>query len=257
MIKTIHVSDVGRVRSVNEDTAYSQQLGHGLTLGIVADGMGGHQAGDVASKLAVETIVNDLSGITNDVSLQECEIALKQAIIHANEVVYNRAQQHAEYHNMGTTVVAALLKDQAGIIGHIGDSRAYLYRQHELVQLTEDHSLVNVLLKNKQISEAEASVHPRRNVLTRALGTDEQVQVDMDRVTLEPADTLVICSDGLSNFVTSRQMIDTLGNTLLSLKDRADRLLQLALDAGGEDNITVVLLELGEDAGSSTKELKA
>ncbi|MNJ45545.1 Serine/threonine phosphatase stp [compost metagenome] len=257
MIKTIHLSDVGRVRSVNEDTAFTQQLGHGLTLGIVADGMGGHQAGDVASKLAVETIVNDLSEITNDVSLQECEIVLKQAIIHANEVVYNRAQQHAEYHNMGTTVVAALLKDQAGIIGHIGDSRAYLYRQHELVQLTEDHSLVNVLLKNKQISQAEASVHPRRNVLTRALGTDEQVQVDMDRVTLEPADTLVICSDGLSNFVTSGQMIDTLGNTLLSLKDRADRLLQLALDAGGEDNITVVLLELGEDAGSSTKELKA
>ncbi|MGG0823068.1 Stp1/IreP family PP2C-type Ser/Thr phosphatase [Paenibacillus turicensis] len=260
MIRTVHVSDVGLVRSVNEDTAWTQQLGHGLTLGIVADGMGGHQAGDVASKLAVETIVTDLSEISNDVSLQECEIALKEAIIHANEVVYRRAQQHEEYRNMGTTVVAALLKGQAGIIGHIGDSRAYLYRQEKLEQLTEDHSLVNVLLKNKQISAAEASVHPRRNVLTRALGTDEEVMVDMDHITLELGDTLVICSDGLSNFVTTAQMIDTLGNTLLSLQSRADTLLQLALEAGGEDNITVVLIELGgdtEDTGSSTKELKA
>src|SRR5690606_8442962 len=124
----------------------------------------------------------------------------------------------------------------------------------DLVLLTEDHSLVNELVKNKQISEEEASVHPRRNVLTRALGTDSEVEVDLDHVILEAGDILLLCSDGLSNYVTKEEMTLTLGLDDLSLQDRADRLLQLALNAGGDDNITVALLEHQEEAGSSTKE---
>lgn len=254
MIRTVYVSDVGRVRSVNEDNAWVASLENGYTLGIVADGMGGHQAGETASQLAVETIVQDLSALPADLSLQECDNALKQAILHANEVVFQKSQENVEYHNMGTTVVAILLKNQAGIIGHIGDSRAYLFRQGKVVQLTDDHSLVNELVKNKQISEEEASVHPRRNVLTRALGTDEQVTVDMDPLTLELGDILLLCSDGLSNYVTTEQMTYKLGSDTHSLKEKADELLQLALNAGGDDNITVALLEFHEEAGSSTKE---
>lgn len=257
MIRTVYVSDVGRVRSVNEDSTKVVRMEQGYVLGIVADGMGGHQAGDTASQLAVQTIVEDLSSLPIGISLEDCDNALKQAILHANEVVFRKSQENVEYHNMGTTVVAVLLKDQAGVIGHIGDSRAYLFRQGEVVKLTEDHSLVNELVKSKQITEEEASVHPRRNVLTRALGTDEQVTVDMDPLTMESGDILLLCSDGLSNYVTTVQMTQTLSSNSLSLDERANGLLQLALNAGGDDNISVALLEFHEEAGSSIKELNS
>lgn len=253
-MKMVYVSDVGRVRAVNEDCAWVSRLEQGYTLGIVADGMGGHQAGDMASKLAVETITQDIVSLAPGLSVQACAEALKAAILHANEVVFRKASEHDEYHNMGTTVVAVLLSGQEGVVGHIGDSRAYQFRQDDLVLLTEDHSLVNELVKNKQISEEEASVHPRRNVLTRALGTDSEVEVDLDHVILEAGDILLLCSDGLSNYVTKEEMTLTLGLDDLSLQDRADRLLQLALNAGGDDNITVALLEHQEEAESSTKE---
>lgn len=257
MIRSVYVSDVGRVRSVNEDSTKVVHMEQGYVLGIVADGMGGHQAGDTASQLAVQTIVQDLSSLPVGITLEDCDNALKQAILHANEVVFRKSQEHVEYHNMGTTVVAVLLKGQAGVIGHIGDSRAYLFRQGEVVKLTEDHSLVNELVKSKQITEEEASVHPRRNVLTRALGTDEQVTVDMDPLTMEPGDILLLCSDGLSNYVTTVQMTQTLSSNFLSLDERANGLLQLALNAGGDDNISVALLEFHEEAGSSIKELNS
>lgn len=253
-MKMVYVSDVGRVRPVNEDSAWVSCLEQGYTLGIVADGMGGHQAGDTASQLAVETITQDIVSLAPGLSVQACAEALKKAILHANEVVFRKASEHDEYHNMGTTVVAVLLSGQEGVVGHIGDSRAYQYRQDDLILLTEDHSLVNELVKNKQISEEEASVHPRRNVLTRALGTDAKVEVDLDHIILEAGDILLLCSDGLSNYVTTEQMTLTLGLNDLSLEDRANRLLQLALNAGGDDNITVALLEQQELSGSSIKE---
>ncbi|WP_019639076.1 Stp1/IreP family PP2C-type Ser/Thr phosphatase [Paenibacillus fonticola] len=253
-MKMVYVSDVGRVRPVNEDSAWISRLEQGYTIGIVADGMGGHQAGDTASQLAVETIVQDMVELAPNLSVQACGEALKQAILHANEVVFRKASEHQEYHNMGTTVVAVLLSGQNGVVGHIGDSRVYQYRQGGLTQLTEDHSLVNELLKNKQISEEEALTHPRRNVLTRALGTDSEVEVDLDQIVLEAGDILLLCSDGLSNHVTREQMMLTLGAGDLSLQDRAQHLLQLALNAGGDDNITVALLENYEEAGPSIKE---
>lgn len=257
MIKTVYVSDVGRVRSVNEDCTWVARLEQGYTLGVVADGMGGHQAGDIASRLAVETITQDLVALPAGLPVETCGEELKKAILHANEVVFRKAAEHAEYQSMGTTVVAAIIADHEGMVAHIGDSRAYKFRQGELVQLTDDHSLVNELLKNKQISEEEANAHPHRNVVTRALGTDEQVEVDMNRVNLEPGDILLLCSDGLSNYVTSEQMTLTLGADDLGLNDRADRLLQLALHAGGDDNISVALLEQHEEAGSGIKELNS
>lgn len=254
MIKTVFVSDIGRVRSVNEDSSWVDRLEQGYTLAIVADGMGGHQAGDIASRLAVDTIVQDLSGIPSGLSVEVCGERLKDAILHANDVIYREASTHEEYHNMGTTVVAVLLGDREGMIGHIGDSRVYKFRQGGVVQLTEDHSLVNELLKTKQISEQEASMHPHRNVVTRALGTDPQVTVDLIPVSLETGEILLLCSDGLSNYVTPEQMTQTLGLEGLELDDRADRLLRLALLAGGDDNITVALLENSGEDGSSVKE---
>lgn len=254
MIKTVYVSDVGHVRSVNEDSSWVAALEQGLTLGIVADGMGGHQAGDTASRLAVETIVSDLRTLSRTTSSELRREALRKAILHANEVVFRTASESVEYHNMGTTVVAILMDRREGIIGHIGDSRAYLFRQGNITQLTEDHTLVNELVKSRQISEEEAYNHPRRNVITRALGTDAQVAVDLIHVALKEGDILLLCSDGLSSYVSRQQMAQTVGLPNVSLKDRADHLLQLALDAGGEDNITVALFEISGTDGSSVKE---
>lgn len=254
MIKMVSVSDIGRVRTVNEDRTWAGKLENGYSLAIVADGMGGHQAGDTASQLTVETIVQRLSHLPSGLSVQACGEELREAILYANQIVFKEASEHENLRSMGTTVVAVLIGEREGMIGHIGDSRVYQFRQNTTVQLTEDHSLVNELLKNNQISQQEASVHPHRNVVTRALGTDPEVVVDMYPVTLEAGEILLLCSDGLSNYVTLEQMTHTLGSDVLTLNDRADRMLQFALNAGGDDNISVVLMEQYEEAGASTKE---
>ncbi|WP_138493107.1 Stp1/IreP family PP2C-type Ser/Thr phosphatase [Paenibacillus pinistramenti] len=256
MINSVSVTNIGHIRSVNEDSFSVVSLEQGYTLGIVADGMGGHQAGDTASRLAVETITADLFEISPHLNPDACGIALKEAILHANKVIYETASAHEELRSMGTTVVAVLLGPSGGVIGHIGDSRAYKFKHGTSVQLTEDHTLVNELVKSKQISAEEASVHPRRNIIMRALGTDASVEVDLYPVTLEEEEILMVCSDGLSSYVPAQDINRTLGLQGCSLRERAERLVSLALDAGGEDNITVVLLELQPDTpGSGTKEL--
>jgi PPM family protein phosphatase len=256
LINSVSVTNIGHIRSVNEDSFTVVRLEQGYTLGIVADGMGGHKAGDTASRLAVETIAADLVDISPHLNPEACAIALKEAILHANHVIYRTASEHEEMRSMGTTVVAVLLGVSGGIIGHIGDSRAYKFKDGTSVQLTEDHTLVNELVKSKQISEEEAIVHPRRNVIMRALGTDAEVEVDLYPVTLEEEEILLVCSDGLSSYVSTQDINRTLGMKQVSLKERAERLVSLALDAGGEDNITVVLLELQSEAPvSGTKEL--
>ena len=254
MINFVSVTNIGYVRAVNEDSAYTSSLQQGYTLGIVADGMGGHQAGDTASRLAVETISRDLQNLDAGLSLDRCAILLRDAILHANSVIYRAAADNPQLHNMGTTVVAVLLSSTGGVIGHIGDSRAYKFKDGVMTQLTEDHTLVNELVKNNQISEAEASMHPRRNVIMRALGTDAEVEVDLYPVALEEKELLLVCSDGLSSYVPQEQMTLVLGMAGLSLQERADKLVKLALDAGGDDNITVVLLEQPEAPVSGIKE---
>lgn len=244
VMNTVHVSHVGRVRSVNEDSAWIRHLDQGYILGIVADGMGGHLAGDTASRLAVETVSDDLSVLEPGLSETSLSAALSDAILHANEVIYRTAAGDEKLHNMGTTVVALLMSNDSGIIGHIGDSRAYKITGDKVVQLTDDHTLVNELYKNGQISEEETHVHPLKNVVTRALGTDEDVSVDLYPVILEAGDVIMLCSDGLSNLVSSVQMATVIGQSDLPLSERADRLLQLALLAGGDDNITVALFEM-------------
>ncbi|GGG12891.1 Stp1/IreP family PP2C-type Ser/Thr phosphatase [Paenibacillus abyssi] len=247
-MNTANRSDIGRIRMVNEDRSWVGFLDHGVTLAIVADGMGGHQAGDVASQLAVDAFRDALTELPADLSTEQAKLLIRQAILQANEVVYDVASQNEQYHNMGTTVVAVLLQEKCVVIGHIGDSRAYKIRDGLISQLTEDHTLVNELAKNGQISPEEAATHPRRNVLTRALGTDPQVEVDVRALPWKSGDMLLLCSDGLSNMISEEEMLGTLQSEDLNLDGKADRLVELALQAGGDDNITVVLLQDDSEA---------
>ncbi len=240
MLKSAQYTDVGLVRTVNEDRAVVCEVA-GCTLAIVADGMGGHQAGDTASQMTVEMLRLSLQSLTPDMPEEERSAALEEAIRQANATVFEMASKKEHYHGMGTTVTAALANGKELMIGHIGDSRAYIINPTECRQLTEDHTLVNELVKTGQISLEEAATHPRRNVLTRALGTDEEVEVDLICCEWQEGDVLLLCSDGLSNHVTERVMQETLLSGM-TLQEKAEFLVGSALEAGGDDNITVVLM---------------
>ncbi|UHA74032.1 Stp1/IreP family PP2C-type Ser/Thr phosphatase [Paenibacillus sp. 481] len=242
-MKAVHRSDVGRVRAVNEDRAYAAKLPNGYDLYIVADGMGGHQAGDIASRLAVETVAAELKALPEELEQEQLGKALEHAIFRANQTIFQIASQDEKYHHMGTTIVAAIFKDEDGYIGHIGDSRAYRVDRDGIAQLTDDHTLVNELVKSGQIRPEEAERHPRRNVLVRALGTDDQVAVDLKPLTMASGESLLLCSDGLTNMLKSKTIWETVIDPSLPLEVKADRLLTQALEAGGDDNITIVLIE--------------
>jgi len=232
---------------MNEDSVSVCKTDSGYMLGILADGMGGHQAGEKASQLAVDTVLADLSVLEKGMSSEGLQAALSDAILHANDVIHFEAANNEKYLNMGTTIVAILIDGTSGWIGHIGDSRAYKVSEGKAIQLTEDHTLVNELYKNGQITEFELESHPRRNVLTRALGTDIEVSAEFDHVTLAGQEVLLLCSDGLSNMVSSQHLGQIAGMQEVTLEDRANRLLQLALLAGGDDNITIALFELQDE----------
>jgi PPM family protein phosphatase len=254
-VKTVLRSHVGKVRQVNEDQAWSGRLTGGITAAIVADGMGGHRAGDVASSLAVNSLVQSLKAWEESSFVMDGASKLREMIRKANAVVYETASLNEQYHNMGTTVVMALLDGSAGLIGHIGDSRAYRLRGGQLEQLTDDHTLVNELTKSGQLSPEEAARHPRRNVLTRALGTDSEVEVDVQVIDWQIGDLLLLCSDGLSGLVEPSLLQSTLDETGGILEQQAQKLVDLALAAGGDDNVTVVLVSedgMANAAGGET-----
>jgi len=246
-MKMVSRTDIGKVRQVNEDRAAIHHELNGLSLAIVADGMGGHQAGDIASQMAIDIIESELTTIHWGMPVEECKTALRQAIELANERIYEFASQRENYHGMGTTVVAIIASQELLIIGHIGDSRAYKISGDAITQLTEDHSLVYELVKNGQITPEEADHHPRRNWITRALGTEPGVEVDLYEYTWREGETVLICSDGLSGLVDANEIWNIIQNNA-ELDAAAERLIARALDAGGDDNVTVVLLAHDHDA---------
>ena len=227
------ISDVGRQREGNEDSMLEDP-----PLFVVADGMGGAQAGEVASGLAVETL-GELS--PDDDSVEE---ELTEAIAEANRRIHDRAQDDRKLAGMGTTLTAAVVHDGKVTIGHVGDSRAYRWRDGELAQLTDDHSLVAELERHGKLTAAEARVHPQRSMILRALGIGAEVEVDTYCFTGESGDVFLLCSDGLSGLVHD-QVIGEVLNTADSLDEAAQELVELANLSGGPDNITALLFRLG------------
>lgn len=248
-MNTAERTDIGRIRSVNEDRAVVLPKVGAMVIAVVADGMGGHQAGDIASQMTIEKIREELSNLSPEATLEEQKEAIRLAVEAANQEVFRHASERAHLHGMGTTVVVTIALPEHLVIGHIGDSRAYLAGKEKLVQLTEDHSLVNELVRNGQITQEEAEHHPRRNVLLRALGTDTRALVDIHDYLWEQDDILLICSDGLSSLVDSAELYAILRSSS-PLDMKVNDLVDKALEAGGDDNITVVLIENKPEVGT-------
>jgi serine/threonine protein phosphatase PrpC len=225
----------GRQRRHNEDNYYPQP-----PVFVVADGMGGAQAGEVASDLAVQAFK---AGLPDDGSPEE---RLAEVIRAANQRIHAMAHADLERAGMGTTVVAAYLGDREVAIAHVGDARAYLFRDGELTPLTHDHTLVQALIDQGRITTEEAAVHPQRSIITRAVGPEPQVDVETHTFPLQPADVVLLCSDGLTSMVDEGAITDILRSTP-KLKAAGRALIDAANAAGGRDNITVILFRL-EDA---------
>lgn len=212
---------------------------------VVADGMGGASAGEVASQLAVGTVVDSLDEYLAQ-ELDDPAEVLRAAIFVANDRIWKLAQEVDAYAGMGTTVVAALANESLVVFAHVGDSRGYFWHAGELVQVTSDHSLVAELVRRGQLTEAEAQHHPQRNIVTRSLGTLASNQADVRTVEWQPSDALLLCSDGLSNLVSHEELakfleVVTGADSQQVMEHEADRLLHLALERGAPDNITLIV----------------
>ncbi|MBU8676991.1 protein-serine/threonine phosphatase PrpC [Bacillus subtilis] len=237
-------TDTGKIRQHNEDDAGIFKGKDEFVLAVVADGMGGHLAGDVASKMAVKAMGEKWNEAeTIPTAPSDCEKWLIEQILSVNSKIYDHAQAHEECQGMGTTIVCALFTGKTVSVAHIGDSRCYLLQDDDFVQVTEDHSLVNELVRTGEISREDAEHHPRKNVLTKALGTDQSVSIDTRSFDIEPGDKLLLCSDGLTNKVEGTELKDILQSDSAP-QEKVNLLVDKANQNGGEDNITAVLLEL-------------
>ncbi len=230
-------SDVGKARDRNEDSYYG-----GDHVFAVADGLGGHNAGDVASRLAIEPIAS-LDRRLENVADDRVADALADAVLEANRAVYKRAQDDAKVRGMGTTLTAVAVSDGSAHLAHVGDSRCYLMRNGGFSQLSSDHTLVARMVQEGKLTPEQAEVHPQRSILTRALGAEPEVDVDSLEITLVPGDRLLLCSDGLSSVIGEERIRELLAGS--EDLDRACRLLIDEANAkGGPDNITVVVVEM-------------
>lgn len=239
-MKWSKLSHIGLVRKNNEDNSCACD---DIQLLAVADGMGGHKAGEIASRLALEVLISYLRENSGTLAENPAD-ALKMAFNHANTTVFSYAQADEDkFRGMGTTITAALPRGNNIYVAHVGDSRAYLVKGDEIKLLTTDHSLVNELVRNGGLTEEEAENHPQRNVLTRAIGTSTTVEADVDIIPIDKGDIVILCTDGLSKFVNLDEMKQMAGEQE-SLGDKAKHLIEQALAKGGDDNITVVLYQV-------------
>jgi PPM family protein phosphatase len=237
---SIWKTDTGRARADNEDSAYARP-----PLYVVADGMGGAQAGEVASALAVEEFRGGLTAHGT------AEQRLSERVQAANRRIYETAHRRLEHEGMGTTLTAVYLDESNLSVAHVGDSRAYIFRDGELVRLTHDHSLVEELIRRGKLTPEQAAAHPQRSIITRALGIEPEVEVDTWTYPMRADDVVLLCSDGLTSMISEPQIAAVLAEQP-DLDRAGDRLIAEANEAGGRDNITVVLFRL-EDVDADSR----
>jgi PPM family protein phosphatase len=241
-------SDIGLKRKINEDRAAFIERPDHFKLAILADGMGGHNAGDIASEMAIKEMEYLFKNAISKKfqSTHSKKRWMLEVIKKVNENIYKHSLENETCSGMGTTLIGVLLDHQKCLISHIGDSRVYYFTPNKVELITRDHSYVNVLVDNGEISEEEAENHPQKNVIIKALGTELTIDPDFYEVTMEEGSFLLICSDGLSNKLSIDEMSAIL--TLnMTIEDKGKKLVQLANDSGGEDNISLVLLSTSHE----------
>ncbi|KRL04702.1 Stp1/IreP family PP2C-type Ser/Thr phosphatase [Liquorilactobacillus oeni] len=232
-------SDIGRIRKRNEDYVGVFKNKNGIEFAVVADGLGGHKGGDVASEMAVSHLGFRFEE-TSFATLKKGANWLVEEVERENELILKRAQQYEDLNGMGTTLVCALFFGTEFLLANLGDSRGYLLRENELIQVTEDHSLVNELLKSGQISSEEAKHHPQKNIVTRTLGISKSATLDEKIVKMKTSDMLLLCTDGLTNMLSDEEIEKTLQDDA-TLSNKCHSLIKKANEAGGNDNITLLL----------------
>lgn len=239
MLKTFSITDIGKKRKLNQDYVYTSEkpIGNLPNVFIVADGMGGHNAGDYASKFTVETIVEE---ITNSIE-ENPETILRKAISIANERVIELSKENKNLEGMGTTVVVATCMERMLRVANVGDSRLYVIGD-KITQITRDHSLVEEMVRMGGIDRETARNHPDKNIITRAVGATENIKIDIFNVELSEGDIVLMCSDGLTNMLEDEE-IRMILNGQRDIVEKAEELVKAANNNGGKDNIAVVLIE--------------
>ncbi|MDU5806217.1 MAG: Stp1/IreP family PP2C-type Ser/Thr phosphatase [Peptoniphilus harei] len=235
-MKVVSATNVGNYRKNNEDSYY---VNESENLYVLADGMGGHLAGERASKMATEIIGQDFAGEREVTSIDDAIEILSSSIRDANKKIYESSQENEDYRGMGTTLSSGLILDDVLIYSNIGDSRIYRINE-EMEQITQDDSFVNYLIEIGEITEEEAKNHPKKNVLTKAMGTTSDIEVIVNTLNIKDKDVLLFCSDGLTNMVPDEEIFKIVKEN--SPEEARDMLLDLALKNGGMDNITFILV---------------
>lgn len=241
-MQTWAITDPGVVREQNQDAYAVVPLGEDDVLCVVCDGMGGARAGNVASKLAADAFSREiLRAYRPAMTAEACEMALRDALEIANRAVYEQSRSGEEYHGMGTTLVAAFVKNDVVIVLNVGDSRAYFFSREGMRCLTTDHSLVELMVQRGELTREQAKSHPGKNLITRAVGTEETVICDIYTQEIIPENCLLLCTDGLSNLLADQEILFEVAHGV-NRADCCQRLLQIAKARGASDNVTIVLI---------------
>lgn len=242
MLKIYSKSDIGLIRQTNQDACKSGTFPDGAAWAVVCDGMGGVNGGNIASNLAVDCISDQMqSSYTPGMSDNSIKNLITTAIYNANITIHDKAKDDTELNGMGTTVVAAILSNGLAHIAHAGDSRAYLLSKDGIKQLTVDHSMVQEMVNKGDLTEQQAKIHPQKNIITRALGVEPSILIDYCEKEFLSDDLLLICTDGLTNYIDAEQIYRLSGT--MNAESLTEKLVMLAKDCGGGDNITVVIIE--------------
>ena len=243
-MKVAYQPDIGHQRKENQDRVAKFTAPDGTLLVVVADGIGGNRSGDVAAQITVDHLGRQFQAASPNSSLEAIRWFAREVQL-INDEILQKSTENPKYQGMGTTLVAAIIFDQAMVVANIGDSRGYVLHDNLLTQVTIDHSLVNELVKHGDITEEEARNYPQNNIITRATGVSADARIEVNRFDLGAGDQILLCSDGLSKMITREQMMGVLESDL-SLTEKCSQLIKMANEAGGPDNITV-LIGLAED----------